>query len=105
MIDQSSSSDSTSSDLADRVHVRDVVNRALASLPERQAAALVAKYVEGYTTDELASRIESSPEAVESLLVRARASFRSAFNSLIDPPPSPPGRGGERGVPGGGNCG
>ena len=92
IIDQSSDSDSTFPSMADDFHTKDVVNRALASLPERQSNALVAKYVEGYTTDELARRIQSSPKAVESLLVRARAAFRSAFNSLLD------------GTPGGGNC-
>ncbi|MCE5198057.1 MAG: sigma-70 family RNA polymerase sigma factor [Armatimonadota bacterium] len=82
-VDQSSDSESTSSGLSDKVQMQDVVNRALACLPERQAAALIAKYVEGYTTDELAQRIQSSPKAAESLLVRARASFRSAFNRLL----------------------
>jgi len=68
--------------LAESLQTKDVVNRALASIPERQASALVAKYVEGYTTDELARRTQSSAKAVESLLSRARAAFRSAFNSL-----------------------
>lgn len=87
LVDQSSDSESTSISLADQVHARDVVNRALACLPERQAAALVAKYVEGYTTDELARQAQSSPKAIESLLVRARAAFRSAFNRLLDGSP------------------
>ncbi len=82
IIDQSSNSETTRCGLADRAQIKDVVNRALANLPERQATALVAKYVEGYTTNELAKSIGSSPKAVESLLVRARAAFRTAFNSL-----------------------
>ena len=87
LVDQSSDSETTSASLADQVQVRDVVNRALACLPERQAAALVAKYVEGYTTDELARQAQSSPKAIESLLVRARSAFRSAFNRLLDGSP------------------
>lgn len=87
IVDQSSHTESTSSSLADKIQVKDVVNRTLASIPERQASALVAKYVEGYTTDELAQRIQSSPKAVESLLVRARTAFRSAFNRLLDGSP------------------
>lgn len=63
---------------------RDVVRRALACLPERQATALVGKYVEGYTTDELARISDISPKAVESLLVRARGAFRSAFTKLLE---------------------
>lgn len=87
LVDQSSDSETTSASLTDQVQARDVVNRALACLPERQASALVAKYVEGYTTDELARRTQSSPKAIESLLVRARAAFRSAFNRLLDGSP------------------
>jgi RNA polymerase sigma-70 factor (ECF subfamily) len=64
--------------------VKDTVGRALASLSERQATASIVKYVEGYTTDELAEKMGSSPKATESLLVRARAAFRSAFNALAD---------------------
>lgn len=93
VVDQSSCSETSYASPADEVQAKYVVNRALASLPERQATALVAKYVEGYTTDELARQIESSPKAVESLLVRARAAFRSAFISLLDD------------TKGGGNCG
>lgn len=72
--------------MADSAATRDVVNRALASLPERQAAVLVAKYVQGYTTDELAQQNGVSVKAVESLLVRARSAFRSTFNRLMNGP-------------------
>lgn len=84
IIDQSSGSETAYLNPADEVQAKYVVNRTLASLPERQAAALVAKYVEGYTTDELARKIDSSPKAVESLLVRARTAFRSVFVNLLD---------------------
>lgn len=62
---------------------RAVVNRALASLPERQAAALIGKYVTGRTVDELAAQMGSTPKAIESLLSRARAAFRCAFSALL----------------------
>ncbi len=68
----------------DSIAVRDLVNRALASLPERQATALVGKYIEGCTTDELARRMQSSAKAVESLLVRARTAFRASFSTLAE---------------------
>lgn len=80
----SSNMDTSSARVTDTIALQDVVNRALASLPERQATALVAKYVEGCTTDELARRIESSPKAAESLLVRARAAFRAAYGALLE---------------------
>jgi len=71
-------------DPADSALTRDLVNRALAALPQRQAAVLVGKYVAGYTVDELARSAQTSTKAVESLLTRARAAFRSAFNALLD---------------------
>jgi RNA polymerase sigma-70 factor (ECF subfamily) len=84
IVDLSSDSESSSTGMLEKIQQRDVVNRALSCLPERQANVLIGKYVEGYTTEELARRIESSPKAVESLLVRARAAFRTAFNRLAD---------------------
>jgi RNA polymerase sigma-70 factor (ECF subfamily) len=63
---------------------RDLVNRALAGLPQRQAAALIGKYVSGYSVEELANHMRSTPKAVESLLSRARAAFRAAFQALHD---------------------
>jgi RNA polymerase sigma-70 factor (ECF subfamily) len=63
---------------------RQIVNRALASLPQRQAAVLVGKYVVGYTVEELARSHDITPKAVESLLSRARAAFRSSFRSLTE---------------------
>lgn len=87
LVDLSSSTETTSASLADQAQTRDVVNRALACLPERQASALIAKYVDGYTTDEMARHTQSSPKAIESLLVRGRSAFRSAFNRLLDVSP------------------
>ncbi|HUT73599.1 MAG TPA: sigma-70 family RNA polymerase sigma factor [Armatimonadota bacterium] len=66
----------------DAALTRQLVNRALASLPQRHAAVLVGKYVTGYTVEELARSTDSTPKAVESLLTRARAAFRAAFTEL-----------------------
>ncbi len=68
----------------DEALTRTVVNQALASLPERQAAALIGKYVLGHSVEEMAASTHSTPKAVESLLSRARAAFRSAFVSLSE---------------------
>jgi RNA polymerase sigma-70 factor (ECF subfamily) len=70
--------------LVDQALTRDAVNRALASLPERQAAALVGKYLLGRSVEEIAASTHTTPKAVESLLSRARAAFRSAFMSLSE---------------------
>lgn len=66
----------------DAAFTREAVNRTLASLPQRQAAVLVGKYVAGYSVEELARTQGVTPKAVESLLSRARASFRHAFAKL-----------------------
>ncbi len=63
---------------------RDLVNCALASLPQRQAAVLIGKYVSGYSVDELANHLQTTSKAVESLLSRARTSFRSTFACLLE---------------------
>jgi RNA polymerase sigma-70 factor (ECF subfamily) len=68
----------------DAMLTRDLVNRALASLPRRQALALVGKYVTGHSTEELAGVLGSSPKGAESLLARGRAAFREAFAALVD---------------------
>jgi RNA polymerase sigma-70 factor, ECF subfamily len=71
------------SSTAEALH-RDLVNRALASLSPRQSSLLVGKYVSGYTMEELARATQSSVKAVESLLSRARAAFRTAFEGLAE---------------------
>ncbi|MDO8684502.1 MAG: sigma-70 family RNA polymerase sigma factor [Armatimonadota bacterium] len=85
-IDHPSSNNDTEriSEFAETVHTRDIVNRTLANLPERQANVLIGKYVEGYSMEELARMSETTPKAIESLLVRARSAFRSAFNTLMN---------------------
>ena len=84
IVDTSSVSETVPLDIAEEACVRDLVNRTLASLPQRQASILIAKYVDGYTSEEIARINETSLGAVESLLTRARTAFRSAFNRLLD---------------------
>jgi len=52
------------------------IQAALAELPENQRAALLLKRVEGLRYREIATVLEVSESAVESLLVRARRSLR-----------------------------
>jgi len=59
---------------------RDQIHRILASMPERQSTVLIGKYLEGYSVGELASKLETTPKAVEMLLRRARNAFRAAFS-------------------------
>jgi len=59
--------------------VREATLAALAAVPAAQRGALVLHYVEGYSTAEVARLLGRTPKAVESLLGRARATFRRAY--------------------------
>lgn len=82
VIDQSSEPETADFTVAEGIFLKDAVNRAISCLPERQAQVLIEKYLEGYSTDELAERMGSTNKAVESLLSRARSAFRAAFEKL-----------------------
>jgi RNA polymerase sigma-70 factor (ECF subfamily) len=58
----------------DTLHVRDT----LALLTPHHRAALVLRYVDGLPVPEVAALLEKSVHATESLLVRAKAAYRSA---------------------------
>lgn len=58
---------------------RDRLVAALAQIPSAQRAALVLRYLDGLTVPEVARALGRSVEAVESLLVRGRVSFRRAY--------------------------
>lgn len=55
------------------------IQACVASLPDRQRAAIVLTYWEGLTGPMAADVMELSPKAFESLLVRARASLKSVL--------------------------
>jgi len=59
-----------------------LVQAVLDYLPEHYGDVLEWKYVEGLSVKEIAARMETGPKAVESLLTRARNSFREAFTAL-----------------------
>lgn len=63
----------------ERQETRDLVGAALSSLPEEYQEALVAKYVDGRSTADIASERGSSTKAAESLLARARTAFARVF--------------------------
>ena len=62
----------------------DVVDICLASLPDTQRAALVLRYMDDHSVAEVADVLELSYQAAESLLARARRSFRTAFEAVPD---------------------
>lgn len=59
-----------------RIERADAVRAAMLLLAEDRRAALIAKYVEGLTVDQIATRAGKSAKAIESLLSRARAQMR-----------------------------
>lgn len=62
---------------------QEVVRRALADLPEDQRQALVLKYVNGLSTDEVGRVLRRTSAATNSLLQRARQSMRAAMGTLL----------------------
>lgn len=60
------------------------VESALESLPPLQRCALLLHHLDGFTTAEVASSIGRSVRATESLLSRARRTFRASFEEESD---------------------
>lgn len=69
-------SDETAEYVLERQLTRDRVQEAIASLPERQAAAIMLCHFHGYTNKEAAQIMDTSDEAVESLLARGRRKLK-----------------------------
>ena len=70
---------------AQRGEVRKVVSD-LDRLPERQRTALLLSVFEGLGYDEIAARLDTSPNSVRALLSRARAQLRKAAAALAPLP-------------------
>ena len=60
--------------------VRAQVVAVLGALPAEYRAALVTRYADGHSVDEVARLLGRSYKATESLLARARAAFRAALS-------------------------
>ena len=68
-----------------RAHeLRDAVEAAMANLPTDQRLALLFRHLDGLSVREVASVIGRSEKATESLLARARESFRRAYGDRTD---------------------
>jgi RNA polymerase sigma-70 factor, ECF subfamily len=67
-----------------RAETRDLVNMTIANLPERYRTALTRKYVDGRSLEAIAAELQLSPDAVKSLLARARRAFRATFSTLCE---------------------
>src|SRR5262249_51388291 len=69
---------------AGRREVAEEVARALAEVSERHEAVLRAKYLHQHSGAEVAAAWDETPKAVESLLPRARQTFREAYRRQED---------------------
>jgi RNA polymerase sigma-70 factor (ECF subfamily) len=66
-----------------RLELISLVQFALDQLPERYASALEWKYIEGLDSRQIAARFQISDEATQSLLARARRSFREICGEAL----------------------
>lgn len=69
-------------DRSDRTGNDERVLHALESLPERQRAALTLRYLDEHSVAEVATMLDTTYRAAESLLARARGSFMTAYEEL-----------------------
>ncbi len=66
----------------------ELVHAALDRLPATYARAMEWRYLDGLDVPAVAQRLGLSYKAAESLLSRARATFREAYDQLTAPPPA-----------------
>jgi RNA polymerase sigma factor (sigma-70 family) len=69
-------------EVLERRETRELVGATLSSLPGDYREALLSKYVEGLSTEQLARRVGKSAKAAESTLTRARNAFARVFELL-----------------------
>lgn len=65
-----------------RAEVGRLVHVAIDHLPRHYRHALEWKYLEGWSVQEIADRLDLSLKATESVLTRARSAFREGFSAL-----------------------
>ena len=76
--------DLTPQGMADRRQAQEVVQLILDHLPGDYGRILEWKYMEGYSIDEIAGRLATTPVAVQSMLARARGAFRQQYAAVSD---------------------
>jgi RNA polymerase sigma-70 factor (ECF subfamily) len=62
-----------------------LIQVALDRLPPMYGDVLEWKYIEGYSVKEIATRMNLSPDATQSILARAKRSFREIYSTLAQP--------------------
>ena len=68
-----------------RVELTRLIQVALDKLPPKYGNVLEWKYIEGYSINEIAGRLNLGAEATQSLLARAKRAFGDVYGSLSEP--------------------
>jgi RNA polymerase sigma-70 factor (ECF subfamily) len=68
----------------DKAELREVVQAALATLSERQRLAVLLNKFEGMSYADIAATMEMSPQAIKSLLCRARENLRQVLEPYLE---------------------
>ena len=66
-----------------RIELISLIQFALDQLPEHYATALELKYIEGFSSQEIAQRLQVTDEAIQSILARARRAFREVCGEAL----------------------
>ncbi|HEU0077758.1 MAG TPA: sigma-70 family RNA polymerase sigma factor [Longimicrobiaceae bacterium] len=69
---------------ADRADMRQMVERALATLPEAQREAFLLKHLEGHSYEEMAEMLGASVSALKMRVLRAREALQGLLRELAD---------------------
>jgi RNA polymerase sigma-70 factor (ECF subfamily) len=69
---------------ADKAEMRDVIQDAMATLNERQRMAVLLSKFESMSYEEIAETMEMTPQAIKSLLSRARGNLRAALEPYLE---------------------
>jgi RNA polymerase sigma-70 factor (ECF subfamily) len=68
----------------DKAEIQDVIHAALESLNERQRMAVLLCKFEGMSYADIAESMELSPQAIKSLLSRARVNLREVLEPYLE---------------------
>jgi RNA polymerase sigma-70 factor (ECF subfamily) len=68
----------------DKAELRDVVRAALAGLSERQRMAVLLNKFEGMSYADIATTMDMSPQAIKSLLSRARVNLKEILEPYLE---------------------
>ncbi len=70
--------------MADKAEMRDVVREAVSTLNERQRLAVLLSKFENMSYEEISETMEMSPQAIKSLLSRARCNLRELLEPYLE---------------------